>query len=558
MNVWMGVLLALATAAREPYNGPNGLDPSALTVLVSGDSPLELDFENSGKFLEWLYADANVEPRAEAVAYFVRCAFGPEVRVRIAPWPEWRGRYGLAPNMAAPVRDAVAVTLAKKGSTQSVKLKLDADEGKWVSSCLVAMINRKGLHQVVSLRGNHAALQPKPPYPSLDATRWTMGYPEGVFFADLLNFKGSPTPSVHQHPGPLPSNPALAAQAMPAGHEMAAGLHRRERTLEERERSFTIALNVKECGPTVQKPPPNVPLGRTLTSRDSTCEPSEENCEYRIARRLGFGEPDVSHAAGRPPADAGPQPPLDPDHAASMICVEPGDAAKIVPCPPPPTGGASDPVLRLRPLFVHLPRFIRIADVKVPAKGGAAPAKDGAVDASLSGTLDPSQIRPCNPVDCVGPFHQLWAGGAPSCALPPGNPGVFTGLRDDQTITATLNLLGANPETPGLKIDPKQTFTALIRYRSEGASRARVLIPKTTDGSFPWETIEGALRPGPTFQWLQVYPVRPVVEGGKTSLRIQLQGVPGGKGFPELDVVGFVPGYPWCLGDEPRRPSRSS
>lgn len=541
MNVWMGVLLALATAVKEPYNGPNGLDPSALTVLVSGESPMELDFENSGKFLEWLYADADVEPRAEAVAYFVRCAFGPTARVRIAPWPEWRGRYGLAPKTEARIQQAVIVTKPTKGATQSVKLDLDPADGKWVSSCLVAMINRKGLHQVVSLRGNHPALQPKPPYPSLDATRWTMGYPEGVFFADLLNFKGAPAPSPPPHTGPLATKPELAAQAKPAGHEMAAGLHRHEPTLEERERSFTIALNVKDCGLTAQKPPPNVPLGRTLTSRDATCEPSEANCEYRIARRLGFGEP------------PGPPSHLDPDHAASEICVEPGDAPTIVPCPLPPAAGTADSMLRLRPLFVHLPRLIRIADVEPPAKGGGATPTNGPVSVSLSGTLDPSQIQPCNPGDCVGPFHQLGVGETPSCVSPAGKPALFTGLRDDQTITATLNLLGAAPEPPGLKIDPKQAFTALIRYRSAEASRARVFIPKTTNGSPPWETIEGALRPGPTFQWLQVYPVRPVVENGKTSLRIQLQGVPGGKGFPELDVVGFVPDHPWCLDDEPKK-----
>lgn len=541
MNVWMGVLLALATAAKEPYNGPNGLDPAALSVLVSGDSPMELDFENSGKFLEWLYADANVDQRAEAVAYFVRCAFGPTTRVRIAPWPEWRGRYGLATKLGALIQQSVDDTKSKNGPPQSVKLKLDPDDGKWVSSCLVAMINRKGLHQVVSLRGNHPALQPKPPRPPLDATRWTMGYPEGVFFADLLNFEGSPPPAAHQHPGPLASKPEVAAQAKPEGYEMAAGLHRREPTLEERERSFTIALSVKQCGLTVQKPPPNVPLGRTLTSRDSTCEPSEANCEYRIARRLGFGEP-----AGQPS-------PLDPDHAASVICVVPGDEPKIVTCPTPPTDGSTDPVLRLRPLFVHLPRFIRLADVEVPAKGSAGSTTQGPVHAILSGTLDPSQIQSCNPGDCVGPFTQLGAGVPPNCDPPPGKSGLFAGLRDDQTITATLNLLGASPEPSGLKIDPQRAFTALIRYRSEGASRGRVSIPRSTDGSLPWDTIEGPLRPGPTFQWLQVYPVKPIVKGGKTSLQIQLQGVPGGKGFPQLDVVGFVPDHPWCLDDEPKK-----
>lgn len=159
MNAWMGVLLALATAAKPPYNGPNGLDPSALTVLVSGSDPLELDPEKSGRFLDWLYADENFEQRAEAVAYFVRCAFDSSVHVRFAPWPEWRGQYGLATKALARIVTLKATS--KGGPPEQTDLRLTADEGKWVSSCLVALVNAKGLHQVVSLRGNHTALSDK-------------------------------------------------------------------------------------------------------------------------------------------------------------------------------------------------------------------------------------------------------------------------------------------------------------------------------------------------------------------------------------------------------------
>jgi hypothetical protein len=312
---------------------------------------------------------------------------------------------------------------------------------------------------------------------------------------------------------------------------MEAAFVRRDPTVEERERSFTIGLNIPTCVPPARTSPPNVPLGRTLDWRETTCDPSDLNCKYRIARRLGTREP------------AGPSSHLDPDHHASEICVKPGDDPKIVNCPPPAT---PEPLLRLRPLFVHLPRLIRIADVEVPDTGGA-------VNASLLGKLDPSQIRTCNPDDCVAPFTQLWAGMTPSCAPPPGRPGLFAGLRDDQVVTATLRLLNGAPELPGLQIDPGQKFTALIRYRSKGPSRARVLVPSTAGGKVEWTPIEGALRTDPAFQWLQVYPVKPVVENGKTSLQIRLQGVPGGKGFPELDVVGFVPDRPWCLGGEPRK-----
>ncbi len=527
MTAWVGVVLALSLGAGGTggHNGTNGLDPSAIALIWDAGG-LRIDKGASARLERWLAQGtaADRKLRLNALKYFIACAFDDTVDVRYDRY-RWRGAYGLAPQST---RSVIAAP-GKRGAPE--RLRLLPAEGKWVSACLMAHANTLGRHQYVSLRGNPEAWAGTSPSPG---TRWTMSYPEGVFFANLLQFNYDDQGNPAEHVLTFPGKAVL-------------------------ERSFTQSLNVPVSCPTPQTwKPPNVTLGRTLDWEPITRCKTPEIGVYRCARKLGA----FTSATPAPSAVAS-----DPDYSGSAICVNPVPRPAVVPCP----GHPSKTVLALAPLFVHLPRLVHFRDLANAADPGEPMQVIGAVESLRA------QIRPCvAPGECVGPFRPASVREPVKCAqdlaiasgstagTPAGatsgpgrmsEPAVLAGLGKGQAVTVVLRHV-ASREPADLKVDPKEKFTAIVRYRSPVGGLAAVDV-LTDEGQ--WREAGGTWVPSQdgTFQWAQIYPVQPSREGpdGILTLSIRIRGRGPGQATDdalELDVAGFVPGAPWCAGREPR------
>ena len=503
MTAMLGVVLALSMAAGG-HNGINGFDPSMVYVLTGQNMPIDIDAANSKEFLKWL-REGDQEARANTVKYYIACAFGPTASIRVDRWI-WDGAYGLAPTLHARIRTFV------NGKGGSGRLDPPAAEGKWVSACLMALANMKGIHQYVALRGNPPASDG---LRQTAGSRWALGYPEGVFFADLVNFGGGhPVPK----PGTRPATLRAPAKWPPTPKKYL-------------ERSFTLSLNLPSgCGVGIEERPPNVPLGRTLDFAEETKVPlPSEPGEYFAARRLGTWQQSPRHDSLKP---------KDLDYRADEVCLRPdGTNPAVVRC------NAQAPA-RWKPIFVHLPRFVALAHTEASDISKVLQA----TFEGKPGRPDPDQVKAW-PLDgpVVGSRPMVSLKHPPAC--PPVAPESRTlgGLREGQAVTATLRYV-ASEEPRDLKVDMGERFTAIVRFRSDVDPDAVIEIP---DGKGGWtEVKDGEWRASNDFQWLQVYPVAPVMEGkageGRPVLQVRVRGKGDGTRAPELDVAGFVPGMPWC------------
>jgi hypothetical protein len=158
--------------------GPNGLGPNGLIYLITPDGRTA-----TSEFKAWFEADSAAA--SQYMKYLVRCAYDASTGIAYLDstgktWL-WTGRFGFAMgSLRSPTLDTLA-------TGQTVRSRMTVDEGKWVSSCLLAHVNLKGTHQYISLRGS-------PPNPEAVAAlapgmneQWVMGQNQyGGFFADLF------------------------------------------------------------------------------------------------------------------------------------------------------------------------------------------------------------------------------------------------------------------------------------------------------------------------------------------------------------------------------------
>ena len=180
--------------------GPNGLGPNGL-------GPNGLIYAHSAPGRE----DRAVRPSAPGSrptrpARRSTCgtsSAAPTTPPRESPTSTSRARPGSGP---ASTASRWSRSRARPGSRSNpniptgaeVRARMTVDEGRWVSSCLLAHVNLQGTHQYISLRGS-------PPNPEAAAAlqpgvneEWIMGQARfGAFFADLFPAappRGEPAP----------------------------------------------------------------------------------------------------------------------------------------------------------------------------------------------------------------------------------------------------------------------------------------------------------------------------------------------------------------------------
>jgi hypothetical protein len=347
----------------------------------------------------------------------------------------------------------------------------------------MAFVNTAGRHVYVNLRGN----PPKGLQPG-SGTQWAMGYPEGVFLADLF---------------PDPADPIAPPKVDPDA---------------DLERSFTYALDLPaDYDPAGPWRPPNADLGRTLTfDRETPAPNAGAQGDHVIASRRPLSEAPKCRLEGTK---------TDP-HYRFDVC----------------TVGGHD----LRPIYVHIPLLVNLDRPSSEVKP-AAPIQ--AID--LRSSIDPGQAVECagcvgdflplrvpeapgHPDDPkpAARLVQLRAGQAVLVVLRlvPSAKGKPPKVRAGEAFTAIIRYTA-----------PKLTKDDLVLPH-----RARVWTLDTngarTEAGSLWPTIQDG--------WMQVHPVFAVADskysGGALALMIEIEGMGTGEDAPELDAAGFVPGKPWC------------
>jgi hypothetical protein len=413
-----------AGSGGKPYDGTNGLNPAALSIGWTGGwyEPHPRASRNWFRWIETADPELRAE-RREVTKYLVRCAFGRDVEVRYGG-EVWTGEFGFGGQVAVRVE---GLRVPSKQARRPVRLAFASPERQWVSACLLAFVNTGHRHEYVSLRasgGDRRALEPGA------ADRWTYGYPEGVFLADLL-----PTdPEAKPHPDA------------------------------DLERSYTLSMNLPEgyeAGRAAWRPY-NASIGRTLTWLDETRVRNKTRPgDHRVARRLGtFG-------SGR-----------------AQLALEPARAAgSPVKCGAPTSRGALPDACAyggetLRPVFVYLPHVVKLV-ASIPGRG----AQGGPITVVSTGAeLTDAEARACDAATCTHPFPPA----SEQASAPPILEPERLVLGADQAVRVTLS--GA-PED----VDRKQRFTAIVRYAAANdavrtsvrvsgtATPLEVAWPKATD-----------------------------------------------------------------------------
>jgi hypothetical protein len=496
MHIVIGFALSLVLSAPpKPYEGPNGFDPNWMTIVNQGGHLAFDASQQSGPFVEWLNQGSHEdrENRLHGLGYFIACAFDQDTVIRFKD-QTWRGHLGLAPSLKSKV-------LTRRTSLSSISLGPTLEEGRWISSCLMAFANLEGSHEYILMRGNFPSASAKP---LTAGQRWTMGYPEGVFFADLINFN-------------LDDDGRLRSKPRPA-------------TPSQKEMSFTLSLNLPEDYQVDQSAPPwappNASNGRSLDYSRVTTQK-----DHRIATRLGtyLGAKKYFRAMEKP---------TDPDYRFDAVCVS---GQQLVACD---ASGAQV----LRPVYVHAPRMVSLATATGNVVDPTLAIQ--ALDSGQPLLADNVQKQPCEArKTCTGRFHASSVGEAPRAPTEPKSR-FLAGLKEGQSVTV---LLGFDSEREHYQLAPQdlaEPFTAIVRYRSNRDAVARI---EVEDAAGRWR--EEAREWKATFrgEWalMQVFPVYASVDpSGQPFLKFRISGVGDGARSPELDLAGFVSAEPWCLGKD--------
>ena len=166
-----------------------------------------------------------------------------------------------------------------------------------------------------------------------------------------------------------------------------------------------------------------------------------------------------------------------------------------------------------------------------------------------SGTtaISGNQVQACaSSNECIGTL--------PTGSGSPGAGAKLVELKNGQAIQGVLRLTKAMQQTGFLVPSASQPYTAIVRYSSAQPASARVSVSLANGTLQDLGVVQWDATGGPdAYRWLQVYPVyaTPVAASAAQipTLRIEISGAsPDGRTppAPQLDAVGFIPGWPWC------------
>ena len=164
--------------------GPNGLGPNGLPIEFYTVEPNGMKAVSN--FQTWF--ESNAAAAAQYMRYFVRCSYDGNTGIAYVDshgktWA-WTGQYGFAMTSVQTVVD--------EKELGTVRGRMTVDEGKWVSSCILAHINMQGSHQYISLRGNPPNREAQQALALTTGELWTMSYSHGAFFGDLFSDAKNP------------------------------------------------------------------------------------------------------------------------------------------------------------------------------------------------------------------------------------------------------------------------------------------------------------------------------------------------------------------------------
>ena len=167
--------------------GPNGLGPNGLPVtffVVEPGYTIPRGRQVSA-FETWFEADPAAA--SQYMRYFARCSYdgntGVAYRDSTGKAWAWTGQYGLA--MGSLLSPSLA-TLNLDPASPPVRSRMTAEEGKWVSACILAHVNTQGTHQYISLRANPPNVEAQEALALSAGELWTMNDLHGAFFGDLF------------------------------------------------------------------------------------------------------------------------------------------------------------------------------------------------------------------------------------------------------------------------------------------------------------------------------------------------------------------------------------
>ena len=507
--------------------GPNGLGPNGLFVI----SPPGIELDASGvavrdgngnlvpvpsNFSKWF--DDDPAGAAMYMRYFTRCAYDG---VTGLAWLDsqgrtwiWGGQYGLAMGSLLSAAREPLDPLDPDGP--KVRSRMTADEGKWISSCILAHVNTQGTHQYISLRANPPNVEAQKALALSVGELWSMSDYHGAFFGDLY--------------APVQWNKASCSQHADA--------------------SEAALLDIV--------------LGRSCDSHNCLWN----NTDGTLNGIVHMGNcTSIKHRIGEvmnPLYTAAIFNNLNPDSITATLhpIFVNGPSVQQFDFPPLPGwssgrfGGFHVNPVPGGPL---LPGSFPGMEAATNS-GVITPAGSVAFDQDpFDPTLGTSQTVPCKtPGACVRGVSGGYATPAEGWKL--------TGIRAGQTIEGVLRYTGhvtntaasainvdmANPVTPVFPVydpaDPefKKPFTAIIRYSNCKTTPASATLAvsgptglQAPIGSEIWPSTipdkAAACASGESFTWLQVYPVYGFVEntgpmfGDRPTLKIKVSGATQGE-----------------------------
>ena len=450
--------------------GPNGLGPNGLILTIEPNG-----MQGSSTFQAWFEGDTS--SASQFMKYFTRCAYDGATAIAYLDstgktWA-WTGQYGFAMTSAKQVTsDSAGVATGRA--------RMTADEGRWVSSCILAHVNVQGTHQYISLRGNppnleaQAALKPTP------GELWTMR-PASVYFGNLFDvardLSGAPISRMQNQMAALNNGEGADNNSPLWNHIVLVGI-------------LNIVLgrdcDATSCGYTDSSGAKHTVVENLYTVLEHDYGYGMQLRTYLMAQGNGspFGEFSL----------AGIQ--TDPVHPFDSVArwtsiFTVGETAN-------------------RPLFVGMPAFDLfqpgppLSPLEMPTKSitsiGAVPIQSTQYVAGTVGTL-----------------------GAPLVGLTAGQS-----LEQVRTAPGGLALT-----SPAIAIDMNEPFTAIVHYANPKATEAaaRVEVSDAAGGMKDVGT-EIWLPTGASTEhtWLQVYPVRPYLDAnGNVSMKVRFSGAVSGE-----------------------------